>query len=258
MIELYFLYVILFRAKVKNFSQMIASARTCGNKVVPALKLVILDEADSMTSFAQSALRRTMEKESKTTRFCLICNYVSRIIQPIASRCSIFRFKQLDSELVLTKLKQIASNEQVNVNDDVLKELIRLSEGDLRRSITLLQSTAMFKKGDEQVTIEDIHEVAGVIPLKYIEKFITICQSKSYDELSKFTVDLIADGFSAGQFMNQLNDWVVECDEMLLNDKQKSMICQHLGLTDMRLLDGADEYLQILNIGSVVMKEFCN
>ncbi|KAG8232303.1 hypothetical protein J437_LFUL017580 [Ladona fulva] len=86
------------REKVKNFAQLTASATRPDGKPCPPFKVVILDEADSMTHAAQSALRRMMEKESRSTRFCLICNYVSRIIDPITSRCSKFRFRPLEPD----------------------------------------------------------------------------------------------------------------------------------------------------------------
>jgi len=195
-----------------------------------------------------------MEKESKTTRFCLICNYVSRIIEPLVSRCSVFRFKLLNTELVMNKLRQISDLESVKISDQVLSELVSLSEGDLRRAITLLQSSSLIKEPEEEVTINDIHEVAGYIPKQYIIDFINICQSKSYEKLATFIDNLIGDGYSGTQFLLQLHEWVIETDELLLSENHKSLISEQIALNDKRLLDGADEYLQILDIGSVILK----
>ena len=108
----------------------------------PPYKIVILDEADSMTQDAQSALRRTMETYSKTTRFCLICNYVTRIIDPLASRCSKFRFKSLDQDNAKRRLDEIAEKEKVPLEEGVVDALVQCSEGDLRKAITFLQSAA--------------------------------------------------------------------------------------------------------------------
>src|SRR5437588_11463989 len=102
----------------------------------------MLNEANTMTQDAQSALRRTIYTYSKITRFCLICNYVTRIIDPLASRCSKFRFKPLDEENAKLRLEEIAGMENVEYEDGVIDALIKVSEGDLRKAITYLQSAA--------------------------------------------------------------------------------------------------------------------
>ncbi|CAG2120193.1 unnamed protein product, partial [Medioppia subpectinata] len=242
--------IAVIREKVKSFAQQSVSS---ASKSIPAIKLIILDECDSMTRDAQSALRRTMETEAKTTRFCLICNYVSRIIEPLVSRCSVFRFKLLDSDLSVRKLRQISDLETVRISDEVLSELVSLSEGDLRRAITLLQSASLIKEADEEVTIDDIHDVSGYIPNSYIEDFVRICRSKSYDNLKDFVTELIGCGYSGAQFLLQTHQWLVDCDQLLLSDIQKSIISERIAFNDKRLLDGADEYLQILDIGALII-----
>lgn len=103
-------------------------------------KLIILDEADSMTSAAQAALRRVIEKYTKTTRFCLICNYVNKIIPALQSRCTRFRFGPLPKEAVVDKLREVARLEKVNLTEDGLQAVIRLSEGDMRKCLNVLQA----------------------------------------------------------------------------------------------------------------------
>src|SRR6266699_465058 len=135
----------IVREKVKDFARMQLTNPAPAYKArypCPPFKIIILDEADSMTQDAQSALRRTMETYSKITRFCLICNYVTRIIDPLASRCSKFRFKSLDQGNAKARLEEIASKEGVRCEDGVMDTLIRCSEGDLRKAITFLQSAA--------------------------------------------------------------------------------------------------------------------
>nr|CAD7428484.1 unnamed protein product [Timema monikensis] len=134
------------------------SGRPC-----PPFKIVILDEADSMTHAAQAALRRTMERECKSTRFCLICNYVSRIIQPLTSRCTKFRFKPLGNEKILEHLQLICAQEEVLCGQEVLRLLVDTSDGDMRRAITCLQSSAKLQDKGALVTVEDVLEISGVI-----------------------------------------------------------------------------------------------
>lgn len=133
------------RDKVKTFAQLTANSSRIDGKFCPSFKIVILDEADAMTNAAQAALRRTMEKESKTTRFCLLCNYVSKIIEPLTSRCTKFRFKPLNLAFILERLQLICKEEEVLVTEDVLNALVKESGGDMRRAITALQSCANLK-----------------------------------------------------------------------------------------------------------------
>lgn len=106
-------------------------------------KLVVLDECDAMTSTAQMALRRVIERYAKTTRFCLICNYVSKIIPALQSRCTRFRFAPLSNDQISSRLRAVAVSEQLDLPDEGLEAVVSLSGGDMRRSLNILQSTAM-------------------------------------------------------------------------------------------------------------------
>lgn len=215
----------IVREKVKNFARMQLTNAPAGyNKKYPCppFKIIILDEADSMTQDAQSALRRTMETYSKITRFCLICNYVTRIIDPLASRCSKFRFKSLDQGNAKKRLEQIAEKEGVALEDDVIDTLIKCSEGDLRKAITFLQSAARLvgagsKDGDgddsmdvdkRPVTRKIIEDIAGVIPEKTIGQLVQALRPRSsgssYADISKTVEEMVADGWSAGQVVTQV------------------------------------------------------
>lgn len=232
----------IVREKVKNFARIAVSNTTAAQTAkypCPPYKIIILDEADSMTQDAQSALRRTMETYSKITRFCLICNYVTRIIDPLASRCSKFRFKPLDSANATTRLQEIAAIEKVSYEDGVIEALIKVADGDLRRAITYLQSAAKLhnptqfaavkvdteKKDDDEdvdmsdaatdaqpgeaVTISSIQEIAGVIPEEVIDELLAACQPKPghnvYTEIAKCVESMIADGWSASQVLLQVS-----------------------------------------------------
>ena len=130
--------IAVVREKVKTFAQASVGASVG----VAPFKLIILDEADSLTPDAQAALRRTMETYSKVTRFCIICNYVSRIIEPLASRCSKFRFRPLDRGSMVARLHHVCDAERVTVTEATLDEVLKVSGGDMRKAITFLQSAA--------------------------------------------------------------------------------------------------------------------
>lgn len=284
----------IVREKVKDFARMQLSNPPSGpageeykkKYPCPPYKIVILDEADSMTQDAQSALRRTMETYSKITRFCLICNYVTRIIDPLASRCSKFRFKALDEGDAGRRLEDIAKLEGVKLEEGVVDTVLRCCEGDLRKGITFLQSAARLvgatgtegpgdgrkrkrprveddEDGDAMdvddaadqsgkiVTVRSIEEIAGVIPTATIDRLITAMQPSKvgtpYSRVSKAVEDLVAEGWSATQLVTQLYDKVVIGDETV-GDWQKSKIVLFFSETDKRLVDGSDEHLTILDL----------
>ncbi|CZS91117.1 probable replication factor protein [Rhynchosporium agropyri] len=262
----------IVREKVKDFARMQLSNPSAAYRAqypCPPYKIIILDEADSMTQDAQSALRRTMETYSKITRFCLICNYVTRIIDPLASRCSKFRFKSLDVGNAKRRVEEIAEKEGVALEEGAADTLIRCSEGDLRKAITFLQSAARLvgavvekQEGEEKVTADDpmdvdrekkkvtiksVEDIAGVIPDATINKLIKAMQPKSkgavYDAVSKFVTDLVADGWSATQVLFQA---IIYTET--IPDIQKNKITLIFSETDKRLVDGSDEHLTILDL----------
>ncbi|XP_028400424.1 replication factor C subunit 5-like [Dendronephthya gigantea] len=121
-------------------------------------KMVILDEADEMTTDAQNALRRVMEKFTENTRFCLICNYLSKIIPALQSRCTRFRFGPLDTEQMSLRLDHVIQNESINIDADGKKSLVRLSGGDMRKALNILQSTSL---AFDKVNEENIYTCTG-------------------------------------------------------------------------------------------------
>jgi replication factor C subunit 2/4 len=259
----------IVREKVKDFARTQLTNPPPGYKSrypCPPFKIIILDEADSMTQDAQSALRRTMETYSKITRFCLICNYVTRIIDPLASRCSKFRFKSLDQGNARRRLEDIAKLEGVAIEDGAVDALIKCSEGDLRKAITYLQSSARLvgasaEAGDgadgdkmdvdkQVVTTKVVEDIAGVIPDGTIENLVKAMRPRAagetYQAIANVVEEMVADGWSAGQTMTQLHQAVVY-DETI-PDVQKNKIVMVFSEIDKRLVDGADEHLSILDL----------
>ncbi|XP_044726654.1 replication factor C subunit 4 isoform X2 [Chrysoperla carnea] len=213
----------VIREKVKSFAQITASGIRPDGKSCPPFKIIILDEADSMTHAAQAALRRTMERESKTTRFCLICNYVSRIIPPLTSRCTKFRFKPLAEEEIVKRLKHICSEENITCEPQTMDLLVRTSGGDLRRAITCLQSCSRLKGDQVAINKDDVYEVTGVVPDQWIQDFIDICKHKNYSDVETFVNNFISEAYSAGQLCN------------------------------FQLQDGGSEYLQLIDLGCTIL-----
>lgn len=208
-----------------------------------------------MTHAAQAALRRTMEKESRTTRFCLVCNYVSRIIEPITSRCTKFRFKPLGAEQIIARLRLICELEQLNVQPDLYAAVVDISGGDMRRAITMLQSCHRLKGGARQqqaLSRADILEISGMVPQRYLDEFLEVCRSGDYKKLEEFVADMVHEAYSIGQMFDQLSDCVV-ANEFLTN-RQKCLIGGKLGECCMRLQEGGSEYLQVMDLGCVAIQ----
>ncbi|CAL1547814.1 unnamed protein product [Lymnaea stagnalis] len=246
----------VIREKVKKFAQLTAGGTRSDGKPCPPFKIIILDEADSMTKDAQSALRRTMERESKTTRFCLICNYVTRIIEPITSRCAKFRFKMLAEDILSSRLKKICDEEGVLIEDTVIDAVLKTSEGDMRKAIMTLQSASRLCGKDGTISREMIYNISGVISEDYLDKLIRKCSRDSYEDLDKAIQDVIMEGFAASQLLNQLHDRIIMMEN--ISDKQKSIICEKMAEVDKALMDGADEYLQLMALFSTIMYQTCH
>lgn len=262
--------ILVIRERVRRFAQSVPMSSSSNfiigtpngddssaqkPKIISNLKLIILDEADSMTSAAQACLRRTMEIYSKTTRFCLICNYVSRIIEPIASRCSKFRFQPIISSLMLEKLEYICKEENVQYSEDkVLEHLISVCDGDLRQAITTLHSAHRLSGTDCPLNLDLIYEVSGFIPRRHINRFIAVCKSNKIERMEEFIHELIDDGYTASQFLSQVHDWLMT--ESSICDQKLSKIIPALALAEHRFCNGSDEYIQLLYVGSVIMKYF--
>ena len=230
----------IVREKVKAFAQTAVSSADGG----PGFKLIILDEADAMTGDAQSALRRTMEKYTKVTRFCLICNYVSRIIEPLASRCAKFRFRTLPREAMLERLQMISENEGISCDSPGYESLMEASGGDMRRAITLLQSASNYNS--QRVDKEIVFEVAGILPDNALQAVWEAIKAGRFDGVSQAVKNLLAMGYSSTMMTSQLVNWVM--NESKLDDYSRAEMLLKLAQADKCLVDGADEELQMMDI----------
>uniref|UniRef100_A0A6M2EQW4 AAA+ ATPase domain-containing protein n=1 Tax=Populus davidiana TaxID=266767 RepID=A0A6M2EQW4_9ROSI len=243
------------RTKIKDFAAVaVGSGQRQGVYPCPPYKIIILDEADSMTEDAQNALRRTMETYSKVTRFFFICNYISRIIEPLASRCAKFRFKPLPEEIMSNRILHICNEEGLTLDTEALSTLSSVSQGDLRRAITYLQGAA--RLFGSSISSKDLISVSGAIPREVTEAIYAACKSGDFDLANKEVNNVIAEGYPVSQMLAQLFEVVVEEDD--ISDEQKARICKSLAMADKCLVDGADEYLQLLDVVSNTMRALCN
>ena len=214
----------------------------------PQYKIIILDEADAMTTEAQAALRKTMEDNSQITRFCFICNYINQIIDPITSRCAKFRFKPLNDESMLTKLDFISKNEKLNLDMDTLKVVSKISGGDMRAAIMLLQNLQYLNVLDGKITPKAVYEMANCIDdsqLKYVTKICIDSKKMNAIKIDELARMIRASGYPIYNILRQIHESIIHNEK--LNDKMKATICLHFAKTEKRLIDGADEYLQLLS-----------
>jgi replication factor C small subunit len=222
----------VIRTTVKNF------ARTMGLGDVP-FKILVLDEADNMTSDAQQALRRTMEKYTRTCRFILIGNYSSKIIEPIQSRCSIFRFPPLSQEDVKRQLKNIAKKEGANLSEEGIYAILDSSGGDMRKSINILQGAAAF--GDE-IIAEVVYQVTGRIHPDEIREMIQYALNKNFMEAREQLHNLLIKyGLSGIDILKQMNNEILHFED----DSLKVSLINLLGDAEFRLSEGANEEIQL-------------
>ncbi|KAG0347127.1 hypothetical protein BG005_000353 [Podila minutissima] len=235
----------VIREKVKNFARSTVT-HNIGSQNCPPYKIIILDEADSMTGDAQSALRRTMETYSKLTRFCLICNYVTRIIEPLASRCAKFRFRPLEEKNSKECLDMICRQEDVKISPEAILSLIRVSEGDLRKATMHLQSASRLVGKDGEIGLDVIADIAGTVPDSVIDGLEACWHTQDYKKIALEVQNVVAEGHSASKVLSQLHGRLLKND--MLSSVQKARIAEIFGDMDKALCDGADEQLQLLNM----------
>ena len=204
--------------------------------------LIILDESDQMTGPAQTALRRIMETSSRTSRFILICNYSSKIIEPIQSRCAIFRFSKLDKQAMAEHLQSIAQNENLQMPPEVAEKIVEYSNGDLRYAINALQTAAAYRSGviDEQTVLQVIGEASP----KQVQLMLTKALSGNFMEARKMMYDLIGQyGFSGFEVVRQMQREIMKVSH--LSDDEKAELTNIIGEYDFRLTQGANSDIQL-------------
>ncbi len=223
----------IIRNQVKDF----ARSKAVGD--VP-FKIIILDEADALTPEAQHALRRTMENYTETARFILICNYSSKIIDPIRSRCSIFRFPRLEREDASVLLREICEEEEVSYDEEGLEAIFSVTRGDLRKSINLLQSVSATGK---EVTEEVVYEVSSQAKPDAVEGMLKNALDGKFTEARDRLQELILEkGISGIDIIKEIHRQVYDLD---IEEKRKVRLVEKMGEYEFRLDEGADEQIQL-------------
>lgn len=232
------------RTKIISFAKTSIGSKD-PNYPCPDFKIVILDEADAMTAEAQAALRIVMESMSKITRFCFICNYVSKIIEPITSRCMKLKFKPIRNEHILEKIKYISKMENLVVSDECLNTIIEISEGDARRTIMNLQNLQYLLKYKKNISRNDIIQMNGSVDRNRFSNFWSICKKGNIYDIKNLTYKLYREGYDIKSVLNYLLDCVITSD---IAEKQKATILIELCKTDKQISEGCSEDIQLLNI----------
>jgi replication factor C subunit 2/4 len=229
----------VIREKIKTYAKQ--SVKII--KDAPPWKIIILDEADTMTPDSQFALRRIMEQYSKITRFCILCNYHNKIIDPIISRCSLFRFKPIESDEIIKKLKYISEKEGLNCSEKLLEKIVEICRGDLRKAINLLQKC--YNSYGDKINSELLDEMSGIIPSSKFNILINHIINKNTQQVDQIINDLFMEGYSMVNQIIIFHNYIVNST---LTSEQKSNILCKLADIDQNLIKGCDEYIQFMKL----------
>ncbi|RQH01001.1 replication factor C small subunit [Natrarchaeobius oligotrophus] len=203
-------------------------------------RIIFLDEADALTSDAQSALRRTMEQFSSNTRFILSCNYSSQIIDPIQSRCAVFRFTQLSEAAIEAQVREIAEIEGIDVTDDGVDALVYAADGDMRKAINALQAAAVM---GEVVDEETVFAITATARPEEVEAMVDHAIGGDFTAARAALDDLLTDrGLAGGDVIDQLHRSAWEFD---VPERATVRLLERLGEVDYRITEGANERLQL-------------
>jgi len=204
-------------------------------------KIIFLDESDALTPDAQSALRRTMERFTTTCRFILSCNYSSKIIEPIQSRCAVYRFRPISDKDIENRIKYIAKEEELNLADDGLEAIKYVARGDMRRAINTLQSAAVLGK---KIDAETIYQTVAMARPEEVNELIELALKGDFMKArDKLDMLLINQGLSGEDVIDQIHRAMINLDG--ISEKMRVELLDKIGEIDFRLTEGANERIQL-------------
>jgi replication factor C small subunit len=223
----------IIRGKIKDFARTAPIGKA-------NFKIIFLDEADSLTNDAQSALRRTIEKYSHICRFILSVNYSSKIIEPIQSRCAVFRFSPIKPEDIKKYMRMIASKEKLEITIDGLETLIFISRGDMRKAINILQvGASVYKK----ITAEVLYETTATAKPEDIKNLINTALSGNFMAARNQLYDLLIQyGLSGEEIIKQIHQSIFD---LSIPDESKIKLIEKTGETEFRLIEGSNAHIQL-------------
>ena len=219
------------RGRIKDFAMI----RPIGHD----FKIIFLDEADALTPEAQQALRRTMEKYSSVCRFILSCNYSSRLIEPIQSRCVVFRFKGLTKEHIEVYMKKISQAESLTIEQGALDVLYEIAEGDMRKATNLLQACSSSKN----ITAEIVYDVASSVKPKDVKDMLELVLGGNFEEGKKRLYSMLIDkGLAAEDIIKSIHR---EIFNLNIPEERKLKLLDKIGEFEFRLNQGGTPEIQL-------------
>ncbi len=221
------------RGKIKEFAR---TAPLGGAE----FKIIFMDEADALTSDAQAALRRTMEKFSGICRFILSCNYSSKIIDPIQSRCAVFRFKPLSADEVREFLQTIIDKENVDIDEDAMNGLVHVARGDMRRAVNSLQVAASLGK---KIDLDVIYQTTGMANPQAVKEMIETALNGNFIKARDMLDDImITFGLSGQDIIKQIHATFFD---LSITDAEKVRFMDKTGEIEFRIVEGSNERIQL-------------
>jgi len=215
-------------------------------------KIIFLDECDALTQDAQQALRRTMEKYTKTCRFILSCNYSSKILEPIQSRCVIYRFKPLGAKDIEKQIDIIAEKEKLHIDAKAKNAINYVSTGDLRKATNVLQAAASL---DKKISEEVVYNVSSKARPEQVQEMILLALGGKFLEARKKLEELMYEqGMSGEDVLVQVFRETMNMPEKDLPDKDKIALVDIIGEYDFRIVEGANERIQLEALMAQFMK----
>jgi len=206
-------------------------------------KIIFLDEADALTSDAQAALRRTMEKYSGTCRFILSCNYSSKIIDPIQSRCAVFRFTRPEENEVISYLKRIVEGEKLKISDGALKQIAYVADGDVRKAVNTLQVAASFADRKE-IDLKTVFEATAMADPADVREMVGHAMKGEFIGARKILDKLLIDqGLSGEDVIKAIHKVVI--GEAGIKESLKIKMLEKIGEADFRMVEGSNPRIQI-------------